>query len=64
MGLIKLRKWELILARMVAIPTLEKIVAAMEAKAKQTPGTWDDVLAGAFRAVIEFLKSPETMEET
>jgi len=64
MGVIKLRKWELILVRMVALPTLERVARTMEEKAKQTPASWDDILAGAFRAVIEFLKSPEAIEET
>ena len=62
--MIKLRKWQLVLIYMLCLPILDKICSALQKKAQETPEEWDDVLVGAFKVVIEFLKAPETFEET
>jgi len=64
MAVIKLRGWQLILVRAIVLPVLERICKGIEEKAAATPEEWDDVLAGAFRTVVEFLKGPGSMEET
>ncbi len=64
-ALIRLRGWQLMLVRAIAIPILRKIASDMEKRAKATKDNkWDDVLAGAFSTVVEFLSSPETFERT
>lgn len=64
MALIKVRAWQRILITLLVIPALDKIAAILFKKAEETPGEWDDLLAGAFKTVIEFLRSPEAFEET
>ena len=64
MGLVKVKGWQLSLIRMIVLPVLSRIHAILEKKAQETPEEWDDVLAAAFKIVIEFLKSPQVFEET
>jgi len=64
MALIKVRGWQLLMITMIAIPILSKLAKQIEEKAEKTEAEWDDVLAGAFRTVIEFLKSSEAFEKT
>jgi len=62
--MIKVRPWQLMLVRLVVIPTLEKLALALEERAKKTPEEWDDVAAGFLRSAIEVLKDPTTIVET
>jgi len=63
MGLIKVRSWVMTLISLLVVPSLQKIYSQLKEKADATPETWDDVLAGAFKTVIDFLGSPEAFEE-
>jgi len=63
-ALIKLRGWQLMLVKLIALPILRKVVIATKAKAAETPNDWDDILGNAFEVVINFLESPEAFEET
>lgn len=64
MSLIKLRGWQLMLVKAIALPVLKKLSAQIKAKADASPAEWDDVIAGAFETVVAFLESPEAFEET
>lgn len=56
-GIVKLPSYAVMLIGMVAVPILDKIATQLEAQAAKTPETWDDVLSGAFRTVVDALKS-------
>lgn len=56
-ALVTLPQYAIMLIEMVAVPILDKIATQLEASAAKTPETWDDTLAGAFRVVVEALKS-------
>jgi len=63
--MIKLRGWELMLVRMLALPILEKLIDMLVEKAESdSEDNWMDVVANSMKIVIEFLKAPETFEET
>lgn len=52
-----------LIVSMVVVPVLEKLATDLEEKAKKTPETWDDVLCGAFKTVVEALRSPGFFSE-
>jgi len=62
--MIKMRKWEIILVRKLAIPILKAIIQKIKVAAEGTPTQVDDAIVNAIEAVIEFLEDPETFEET
>lgn len=64
MAIVKLRSWQLILIKLIVLPVLRKLGDQLEKKAVETPQEWDDVIAGAFKTVVEFLNSSEAFEET
>ncbi len=55
----KLPAYVILIVGLVVVPILEKVAAGLEAKAKETPEDWDDILYGSFKAVIEFFKQPQ-----
>jgi len=64
MAIAKLRGWEILLIRAVALPILTKILEIARKKAAETPTELDDALVGAFEVVISFLQTPDMFEET
>jgi len=60
--MIKLRSWEMMLVRMIALPILRRISARLVKKAGDTPEEWDDILAEAFQTVIAFFENPGTFK--
>ncbi|RLG71713.1 MAG: hypothetical protein DRO11_03875 [Methanobacteriota archaeon] len=64
MGVIKMRRWEIILVRKIAIPILKNIIQKIKVAAEATQTQVDDVIVNAIEAVIAFLEDPETFEET
>jgi hypothetical protein len=54
--MIKVAPYIIMLVLIVVIPILDKVATALEVEAKKTPDTWDDVLAGSFRTVVDALK--------
>lgn len=53
-----MNRWELLLIEAVVIPVLNSIADILEMQAQSTPGKGDDILAGAFRAILVALKEP------
>jgi len=62
--MIKVRKWELTLIRLVGLPILKKINEAIMEKAQETDTKFDDALAGSFAVVTDFLEDPGTFQIT
>lgn len=60
--LFKLPLYIVLLIGGLIVPVLERVCVALEARAKETPETWDDVAAASFRTVIEFFKTPGMIE--
>jgi len=60
--MIKIPQYLIFLIGIVVCPILDKIATALEKHASETPENWDDVLAGAFRTVVEALKAPGLFE--
>lgn len=55
--------WMITLLRMVVVPILSKIADALVAKAAATPeDTTDDILAGAFKVVVDALKTDDIID--
>lgn len=61
--MIKLRSWELMAVKLIAVPILLKIVTALEQHVAETPAEWDDVLVGALKTVIEFFEAPDVFQK-
>ena len=60
MGMIKVKKWELLLITRLGIPILKKISYWVTKKAEEdTEENWLDGIAAALSIVIEFLEDPE-----
>lgn len=57
--MIKVAGYIIVLLGMVVIPILDRVATALEEAAKKTPESYDDILAGAFRTVVDALKSGE-----
>lgn len=53
--MIKVPNWVLFLLPLVVRPILVKLADALDEQAKKTPENWDDILAGAFRTVVDAL---------
>jgi len=62
--MIKVRKWELTLIRMVGIPILRRLCEALKDAASRTPTKFDDALVGALEAIISWLEAEDTFEVT
>lgn len=60
--LFKLPLYIVLLIGGLVVPILDKVVVALEERAKQTPEQWDDTAAAAMRTVIEFFKTPGIFE--
>lgn len=60
--MVKVPTWALFVISAVAVPILDKIATQLEAYSTKTPETWDDVLAGAFRTVVDALKTGSIFE--
>ena len=59
--MIKMKGWEVMLVKMLALPILEKLALALKEKAESDGKTnYLDVLSNAILVVINFLKSPDT----
>lgn len=57
--MIKVAGYIIVLLGLVVVPILDKAAIALEEAAKKTPESYDDILAGAFRTVVDALKSGE-----
>jgi len=57
-----MNSWVMILLNAVVIPILDQVATTLEAAAKKTPDVYDDILAGAFRAVVEALKTAKIQD--
>lgn len=64
MGLIKMRKWEIMLLNTLGLPILKGVVRRLKLEAERTPNKIDDAIIGAMEVVITFLEDPQTIEET
>jgi len=62
-GVIKMRRWEILLLKMVGIPLLRKVANGLNARDENTTGV-DDVMGHAINAVCDFLGAPDVIEET
>ena len=60
--MIKVPSYLLLLVSLLVVPILDRVAAALEEQAKKTPESWDDVLAGAFRTVVDALKTGSIFE--
>ncbi len=55
--MIKVAPYIIMLLGIVVVPILDKVATALEQQAAKTPETYDDILAGAFRTVVDALKT-------
>lgn len=61
--MIKLRSYELMLFKLVAIPILKKVADALEQHVEESEAEWDDILVGALKTIIEFLENPDVFQK-
>lgn len=55
--MIKVAPYIIMLLGLIVVPILDKVATALEESAKKTPDSYDDILAGAFRTVVDALKT-------
>ena len=62
--MIKVRGWFMVVLLKMIVPGLQIVHDKIHEKVEASPEKWDDILCGAFETVIDFLKSPDSFEET